>query len=111
MRVEKIGFSAFLDKTKGKEGIVCLGAGGDLQKWIKGIPEMWVEEKISKTKSPEKCFSNTYKLVSTGGRTDLAMIFKKDSNLNIGKMAMWRLRFGDCSWISDYKTNYAAHFL
>jgi hypothetical protein len=36
------------------------------------------------------------------------MLFNKNGKHNIGKMAMWRLRFGDCSWVSDYIINYAS---
>jgi hypothetical protein len=25
----------------------------------------------------------------------------------MGKLAIWRLAFGNCSWISDYLVNYA----
>jgi len=38
-----------------------------------------------------------YFLKTTGGRTDLVMIFKTKSQLELGKLAMWRLKFGDAS--------------
>jgi hypothetical protein len=28
----------------------------------------------------------------------------------MGKMAMWRIKFGDCSWLSDYIHNYKNQF-
>ena len=34
------------------------------------------------------------------------MIFKTKSQLDIGKLAMWRLKFGDATWLSDYVVNY-----
>lgn len=48
-----------------------------------------------------------YRLETTGGRIDLALVFnnKRDA-LNIGKLAIWRINFGDASWISDYLDNY-----
>ena len=92
------------------EGIVILGAGGDPQDWIKGICEMWKKEDITPNDSPEYNFSEVHLLISTGGRRDLAMIFKKDAALNIGRMAMWRLRMGDCSWVSDFVVNYKKHY-
>jgi hypothetical protein len=70
---------------KAKEGIVLMGAGGDLNEWVKGV----------------------IVLKTSGGRTDLLLVIPDSSTLQIGKLAMWRLRFGDASWLSDYKFNYA----
>jgi hypothetical protein len=92
---------------KTQEGIVCMGAGGDPKEWIDGIFGMWQEEGITSAQSPDEVFASAKTLKTTGGRTDLVLQFKDGANLNMGKMAMWRLRFGDCSWISDYKQNYA----
>ena len=90
-----------------KEGIVIMGAGGDPSEWIDGIFNMWKEEGIAGGNSAADAFDGQLVLTTTGGRTDLVLPFKDGADLNIGKMAMWRLRFGDCSWISDYKDNYA----
>ena len=111
MNISEISFSGFKEISKEKEGIVVLGAGGDLNEWINGVSETLFEEQISLSKDPSDMFEQTlYHLISTGGRNDLAFIFSKDSKLDIGKMAMWRLRFGSCSWISDYVVNYSSHF-
>ena len=96
--------------TNKDEGIVILGAGGDPQEWIKGICVDWKKKEISPTDVPEETFQEIHLLISTGGRRDLAMVFKKEAPLNIGRMAMWRLQFGDCSWISDFVVNYKKHY-
>jgi len=46
-------------------------------------------------------------LKTSGGRTDLVLMFNNGDALNVGKLAMWRLRYGDASWVSDYIVNYA----
>jgi len=108
-KVVDIPFNEFVVMTQvNKEGIVLLGAGGDLDQWIEGVSGQLKEEEIATSGDPADLWEHTfYRLTTTGGRTDLAMIFKSSSNvIDIGKMAMWRLRFGDCSWISDYIVNY-----
>jgi hypothetical protein len=92
------------------EGLVFLGAGGNHDEWVRGITGLLKDEGVSSSKNPKDAFMGAYRLETTGGRIDLALVFnsKKDV-LNIGKLAMWRLRFGECSWISDYVVNYADH--
>ena len=104
--VKKAKFK-FLERVakKGLEGIVFLGAGGKLNQWVKGINDLWNKEKIGKGLIEDKMMG-LYVINTTGGRTDLVMIFKTKSQLDIGKLAMWRLKFGDASWLSDYVNNY-----
>ena len=88
------------------EGLVFLGCGGNLQDWYKGI----VEEVLEKEKlATREDFKRPFSMTTTGGRTDLVLPFKPGGKIDMGKLAMWRLRFGDCSWISDYITNYKKH--
>lgn len=111
MKIKDGNFSDVLEKVRNEneEGIVLLGAGGDLQEWIKGITDVLKKEGIvSKTDSSEDLWDSPTKLVSTGGRTDLVLYFK--GKFDMGKMAMWRLRMGDCSWVSDFVVNYAKHY-
>ena len=90
------------------EGIVLLGAGGNQDEWIKGITELLAKEEVVKVGIASDIFMGAYSLTTSGGRTDLALVFNTaKKNIDIGKMAMWRLRFGDTSWISDYLVNYA----
>ena len=106
--IKQISFLKFkqLLKRSKYEGIVLLGAGGNLQQWVNGITDLLNQQEISKGDIRE-LFSGLYLLKTTGGRNDLAMLFNKNGQHNIGKMAMWRLRFGNCSWASDYINNYA----
>jgi hypothetical protein len=106
LSVKEIDFSTFKEKVQGEEGIVCLGAGGDPQEWIDGISGIWNDEGIGQG-TAEDFISDAFLLTTSGGRTDLVLVFKEDAKLSMGKLAMWRLRFGDCSWISDYLVNYA----
>ena len=95
-------------KEMEREGIVLLGCGGDPLEWINGVTQNLFESEIFPSNKPEDNFSDFVVMTTTGGRTDIAMIFKiEDTGISIGKMAMWRLRFGDCSWVSDYIVNYA----
>ena len=106
---KKVPFSKFAEViNRGKfEGIVLLGAGGSLDEWINGITELLKKEDIVTTGDPKDSFMGAYELTTTGGRTDLALVFSnKKKQINLGKMAMWRLKFGDTSWISDYLDNY-----
>ena len=98
----------FTELPKKEEGLVLLGAGGDLKEWVVGITKILKDEGIAKSDNPDEVWGEIYKLNTTGGRTDLVLMFKGDS-LDIGKMAMWRIRYGDASWLSDYLVNYAEH--
>jgi hypothetical protein len=102
--VKNIGFLEFLDLVRGREGIVLLGAGGDPNEWTSGVTEMLMEESIVKDPA---AFGELYRLTTSGGRNDVAMLFGESDMIDLGKMAMWRLRFGNCSWVSDYIVNYA----
>lgn len=97
----------FEDIIPDEEGIVLLGAGGDPNDWINGVADLWKEEGISTTDNPDDLFNGALVLTTTGGRIDLVLRFKSDASLDIPKMALWRLRFGEVSWISDYRINYS----
>lgn len=107
MDVKNVQFGEFKELVGRQEGIVLLGTGEDIQEWINGVSANLKENGISETDDAEKLFSEAYLLETTGGRIDLALIFHKEQDsLHIGKMAIWRLKFGDCSWVSDYLVNY-----
>ena len=99
----------------GSEGIVLMGAGGDLQQWVDGITEQLAEAEIIKENDPsswiEEAFTLNDNVKGDDGRRDLVLMFGKEADIEMGKMAMWRLRFGDCSWVSDFKVNYADNFV
>lgn len=109
MEANKSSFSEL--ESLNKEGMVFLGAGGNIQDWLKGIPEALKRDDIATSDKIEDLFESAHVLTSTGGRTDLALIFAEKPQLNIGKLAMWRLRMGNCcSWISDFVVNYKDHY-
>jgi hypothetical protein len=106
MKVTQAPFSTLV--TTDREGIVLLGAGGDPQEWINGVFKIWQDEGHVKADKVGEVFEKAILLKTSGGRTDLALIWKRKAKINIGSLALWRLRFGDCSWVSDYKVTYAS---
>ena len=44
----------FKDLKNAEEGIVLLGAGGDIHEWINGVSKTLFDEGIAETKEPEK---------------------------------------------------------
>jgi len=104
VNIETVPFKKFKAETDNKEGIVCLGCGGELSQWVDGVTKVLNDEVIA-TGTPDQLWDKVYKMETSGGRVDLAFVMSNTAQFNGGKMAMWRLRFGDCSWISDYKTN------
>ncbi len=105
MGIKKMEFAEFNQKVYEEqvEGLVLLGTGGDLKEWVDGVTGILHEEGIAKG----NIFEQPILLTTTEGRQDMALIFIKGADIDLGKLAMWRIRFGDCSWISDYRVNYA----
>ena len=104
-----VSFNKFKRAVKGKEGLVCTGCGGPISEWIKGVTKAITSNGIAKGEAKD-LWGKVYMLKTTGGRIDIAFVFKDNKKFDIGKMAMWRLQFGGMSWISDYVPNYADHF-
>jgi len=103
------GFSDLRNAVRsGREGLIMLGTGGRLSDWVRGITRVLASEGIAPSEDPKEVWGTIAVLKTTGGRTDLAFMFKESSDLDIGRMAMWRLRYGDNSWASDYIDNYAS---
>lgn len=86
------------EKTE-NEGLVFYGCGGDLKNWVNGIGEVLLEEDLVK-EMPEDW--QTFE--TSDGRIDLVMEFPEV--IDVGRLAIWRLKFGDCGWWSDYINNY-----
>ena len=86
------------EKTE-NEGLVFYGCGGDLKNWVNGIGEVLLEEDLVK-EMPEDW--QTFE--TSGGRIDLVMEFPEV--IDVSRLAIWRLNFGDCGWWSDYTNNY-----
>lgn len=102
--------AAELKAMRNYEGLVLQGCGGDAQEWIDGINEMLTEEKIllNGTKFSEAVrFQND-------DLTCLIFKFEENIKLDIGKLAIWRLKthseFGG-TWLSDYVPNKLGGFV
>lgn len=93
--------AVFDDLPKDKEGLVFLGAGGNPQKWIDGVTNILKKKKIA---PDDYAFEGALVLKTSEGRTDLCLLLAE--GVNAGRLALWRLEFGDCSWLSDYLVNY-----
>lgn len=98
-----------LRRMKGEEGLVLQGCGGDLDEWVTGINDMLTEDGILL----EGTRINDCKSFTHGSVTCLLFPFK-DVKLDIGKLAMWRLKTHDQfggTWLSDYVPNRLGGFL
>lgn len=93
-----------LRRMKNTEGIIFQGCGGDPQEWVDGINELLTESKILLNGTK---FTDVYQF-QHDELTCLLFPFSGDIQLNIGKLAMWRLgtysQFGG-TWLSDFVEN------
>ena len=87
-----------------REGLVLQGCGGDLQEWVDGINGLLTEEGILRNGTK---FTEAYAF-SHDGLTNLLFPFRDDVDLDIGRLAVWRIathdQFGG-TWLSDYIPN------
>ena len=92
------------------EGLILQGCGGDPQEWVDGINEMFTNEGIllNGTKF-QNCSVFEY-----DGRTCILYPFDEKVDVNIGKLAMWRLQtrsnFGGI-WLTDFVQNELGGYL
>ncbi len=101
-----------LRQMSDSEGIIFQGCGGNLQEWLDGINRTFTQAEIlrdgSEFSADDVFAFNSDKL------TCLLFRFNSDLNLNMGKLAMWRLQthenFGG-TWLSDYVPNHLGGFL
>lgn len=102
MNIKKIE-AGELRRMENTEGLILQGCGGSLEEWVNGINQMLTEEEILQEGSIfENCMS-----FEQEGITCLLFPFE-DVKLNVGKLAMWRLRTHDAfggTWLSDYVPN------
>ena len=93
-----------------REGLVLQGCGGDPQEWLDGINQILTEEGILKKGAK---FEETYTF-RHDGLTCMLFPFKQDMELDMGKLAVWRLAthstFGG-TWLSDYVPNRLGGFV
>lgn len=95
---------------KDREGIVFQGCGGSLDEWVDGVNEMLTESGILQNGTK---FTDVYSF-ENDNLTNLLFPFDEKVNLDIGKLAMWRIAsyqqfYG--SWLSDYVDNYLDGFI
>lgn len=98
-----------LRRMNNKEGLILQGCGGDLQEWLDGVNKILTEEGILLNGSR---FETAYSFQNEG-LTNMLYPFE-DAELNIGKLAMWRLAthsqfYG--TWLSDYVPNHLGGFI
>lgn len=93
-----------------QEGLVLQGCGGDPQEWLDGINQILTDEGILKKGAR---FEDAYTF-RHDGLTCLLFPFKQDMELDMGKLAVWRLAthstFGG-TWLSDYVPNRLGGFV
>ena len=93
-----------------QEGLILQGCGGDPQEWVDGINQILTEEGILKKGAK---FEEAYTF-RHDGLTCLLFPFKQDMELDMGKLAVWRLgthsTFGG-TWLSDYVPNRLGGFV
>lgn len=95
-----------LRHMKDSEGLILQGCGGSLDEWVDGINDMLTESGILLNATrfeAENCCSFEH-----DGLTCLLFPFSDDVELDMGRLAMWRLQtrenFGSM-WLSDYVPN------
>ena len=99
-----------LRRMEDQEGLVLQGCGGDPQEWLDGINEILAQEGILKKGAG---FEEAYTF-RHDGLTCMLFPFKEDMELDVGKLAVWRLAsysaFGG-TWLSDYVPNRLGGFI
>lgn len=88
--------------------LVVLGAGGHPQEWVDGISKQLIKEGIA---GSAPVFSDAFMIegnvAGEEGRSDLALIFSPHADVNVGRLAIWRLHSaGSIQWGSDFVTNH-----
>lgn len=93
-----------------KEGIILQGCGGDPQEWVDGINEMFTRDGILMNGTK---FQNC-SVFEHEGRTCILYPFGEDVDVNIGRLAIWRIQthpnFGGV-WMSDFVENELGGYL
>ena len=77
-----------LRRMNGKEGLVLQGCGGDPQEWLDGINSLLTDEGILKNGSRFENIS----VFQNGELTNILFPFEDGLEIDMGKLAMWRLR-------------------
>lgn len=89
-----------LRRIEDHDGLILQGCGGSLQEWQDGINYLLTEIGVLKDGSK---FENIH-VFQHGGRTCLLFPFADDVQINMGKLAIWRLQSHnqfEGMWLSD----------
>ena len=109
MSIQKISKEQ-LRRMGNQEGLILQGCGGDPQEWLDGINQILTDEGILKKGAG---FEEAYTF-QHDGLTCLLFPFKENMELDMGKLAVWRLAthstFGG-TWLSDYVPNRLGGFV
>ena len=109
MSIQKISTEQ-LRRMGDQEGLIIQGCGGDPQEWVDGINQILTEEGILKKGAG---FKEAYTF-KHDGLTCMLFPFKEDMELDVRKLALWRLAsystFGG-TWLSDYVPNRLGGFI
>jgi hypothetical protein len=105
---DTITFDELSSMDENTFGMVIVGAGGKSSEWVGGITKILKKEKIVNDIKPifSRAAKITGNVLGEDGRTDLVLIFNKDVDMHVGKLAMWRLAFRDVSWMDDFVVNF-----
>ena len=99
-----------LRRMNGQEALILQGCGGSLQEWVDGINDMLTEDGILLGGSKfHDCSTFEHE-----GVTCLVFPFSDDVELDVGKLAMWRLATHSSfvgTWLSDYGPNHLGGFI
>jgi len=91
-------------------GLVIMGAGEPHQEWVNGIAGMLVEVGIATVPVFSEAFILDGNVAGAEGRTDLALIFSKESQPDVDPLGSWCIRFGDASWIDGFIDNHGKDY-
>ena len=93
-----------LRRMEDQEGLVLQGCGGSAREWLDGINRMLTANGCLKNGT---VFTDVH-VFQKDGSTCLLFPFSDDVKLDVGKLAIWRLRSHDRfggTWLSDYVEN------
>ena len=98
-----------LKKTK-NDGLVFYGLTDELEEFKTVINDELNNKGLGTGKFEDK-FEGIYELNVPDGRRDIVFIFNDKPSIDMGKLAIWRIKLnGLASWISDYVVNRASDF-
>ena len=102
----------------GKEGLILQGCGGDPQEWVDGINGILLDG-INTLLTDDGILKNgsrfeNISVFQNGSLTNILFPFEDGLEIDMGKLAMWRLRSHEQlggTWLSDYVPNKLGGFV